>query len=158
MQRPRLEAFYRRHGLPHARTLAQRFVNTHLLDTDPIHPAVVMRDAVGLLLRGSGEHTHGEAMQRNTHMWTVWLFDACQRGDLSAVHACLPCADLGAVDEQGNTVLHHAIKHWGMAQVVLEAGVDPDAKNMHGQTALDVACLVGMKESACTLLAYGADL
>lgn len=157
MRVAQLEAFYRRHGLPHPKTLAKRFCETHLLGTRGIHPAVVMKEGLETLETCCAvEHHNTQNIRENTHLWTVWMFDACLRGDFDAVDACLPYADPSAIDEDHNTPVHHAVKHWGMVQVLLEAGYDPDVRNKRGFTPLEVACQHANNEAACTLLAYGA--
>ncbi len=68
--------------------------------------------------------------------------------------------DVDAPQPDGMTALHWAIKHQrhDIAQLLLDAGANPSAKNRYGVTALAIACTQGDQKSARMLLKANADV
>ena len=63
-------------------------------------------------------------------------------------------------DNLGNTPLHSAVKWnaFNMAKTLIALGVDVDAQNMSGKTALSDACRSAKKDMAVLLIRNGADI
>ncbi|APR98104.1 ankyrin repeat domain-containing protein [Wolbachia endosymbiont of Folsomia candida] len=67
---------------------------------------------------------------------------------------------LSVCDNEGNTLLHHAVK-WGCSEEILDflvrSGVDVNAKNKHGVAAIHIAAKYGSSSQMEFLIKNGAD-
>jgi ankyrin repeat protein len=61
-------------------------------------------------------------------------------------------------DEEGYTVLMHALDHPDVVKLLMTRDIDVDAVDLDGQTALMHACAGENSESALALIAAGADV
>lgn len=67
--------------------------------------------------------------------------------------------DLEAVDENGDTPLHYAVKNedYELLDIILSYVPDLDVENLEGDSALHLAVKVGNSELVRMLLDFGAD-
>jgi cytohesin len=90
------------------------------------------------------------------------IIAAVKAGDVSAVRELLGGDPglLSATDENGDGLLHLAAWHRqaGVARLLLEAGIDPNARNSENRTALHNAFEVGSREVEALLEERGAEV
>src|SRR5688572_27036163 len=69
------------------------------------------------------------------------LIDAVKRGDVTAVRALLPQADVNAAQDDGTTALHWAVHpdNKTLVDVLLKAGAKVNAANRYKMTPLALA-------------------
>lgn len=85
---------------------------------------------------------------------------AVAAGQAAVVEALLAtCAALMTRDEVQETALHYAVRAGpaGAAAALLRAGADPSARDVYGNTPLDVARDFNHPEVAVLLEAHGAE-
>jgi ankyrin repeat protein len=99
----------------------------------------------------AGEHyTKEELIQ----LWNDYMIEGARYGDVADVMEALANdAEVDAQDTSGRTALHMAAAnaHLEVAEVLLKAGANTEAKNDAGNTALHWACIsqsAGPPESA----------
>ena len=128
----------------------------------PLHYAAEWQldDAIiGLLQKGAdrnSENNHGETP----------LFSAVKGNSTDCISILADNgADINARDKSGNTLLHAAVR-WdsptssrkAVARTLIALGVEVDAQNLSGKTALSEACQSGKGDMALLLLENGADI
>lgn len=89
------------------------------------------------------------------------FLQACARGDVATVRACLVAdpALAGARDDDERTGLHLAARHPDVLRVLLMHGVDPNARERDDNaTPLHLAAANGQLESVQVLIDGGADV
>jgi ankyrin repeat protein len=77
-------------------------------------------------------------------LWSDYMIEGARYGDLDdVVEALKRNAKVDATDDNGGTALHMAAgnAHLQIAQLLLKAGANTEAKNKAGNTALHWACL-----------------
>lgn len=86
------------------------------------------------------------------------LFELAQLGDLEEIRKFT--GNINAVDENGNTALHIAVKHnqYQCAELLLHMGAKVNLKNQDGYTPLLIATLASNTELVRLLILGGADL
>ncbi|XP_063923686.1 uncharacterized protein LOC135137861 [Zophobas morio] len=94
---------------------------------------------------------------------TTALHLACQTGNYKNTKMLLDSeASIYIVDEKGNNPLHYASKSTksnpDIIKLLLEKGMDVDAQNVNGATALHIACGHSNYDVAKVLLDFGASI
>lgn len=90
--------------------------------------------------RAEGQYTEQELEK----LWSDYMIEGARYGDLQdVVEALQHNAKVDATDSNGGTALHMAAgnAHLDIAQHLLKAGANTEAKNLAGNTALHWACL-----------------
>src|SRR4029077_10098604 len=90
----------------------------------------------------------------------VRLVEAVKNSDKPAIHTLLPQhIDLSAVDTDGSTALHWAVRRDDLetANLLIASGADVKTANRYGVTPLSLACLNGNAAVIESLLKAGAD-
>ena len=87
------------------------------------------------------------------------LIDAVKRGDVKAVRALIPKADVTAAEPDGTTALHWAAhaNRADLAALLIKAGAKVKTPNRYGATPFSLACLKGNAEVIELLLSHGED-
>ncbi|XP_063923595.1 uncharacterized protein LOC135137792 isoform X2 [Zophobas morio] len=88
---------------------------------------------------------------------------ACLKGVFENVKILLHFgASVNSTDEDNNNALHYASKskqvNGDVIKILSERGIDVNAKNKNGTTALQLACLTGVYQNAKILLDIGASI
>jgi ankyrin repeat protein len=86
---------------------------------------------------------------RSTGLHKTPLFQAAFEGDMEIVELLVEAgADVNATDDLGNNVLREAIlaKRTGVVEHLLEAGCNPDHRNVDGKSMRDIAIQYGTEE------------
>ena len=103
---------------------------------------------------------HGANVNATNKMSETALMLACQKQNIIAMRVLLdPEANPDIADVKGDTLLHNAIqKHVSKETLhaIIDHGVDVNAINHKGESALLLACETGQKESVSLLLRAGA--
>lgn len=93
------------------------------------------------------------------------LRQAIKENDLEKLRELIATFGPNAVvySKSGDTLLHYACyaceeENPDVVRILIEAGVDVDAKNVSGATALHIACFNGHVNSIRLLLEHGADV
>ena len=87
------------------------------------------------------------------------LLEAVKRGDHKAVAAVVRAANVNAIEADGTTLLHWAVRNGDaeMARVLLAKGANASARNRYGVTPLSLAATNGDAALLRALLVAGAD-
>ena len=88
------------------------------------------------------------------------LLEAAKNADKASIQALLPQhVDVNAVDADGSTALHWAVRHDDLetANLLLRSGANVKAANRYGVTPLSLACVNGNAAMIEALLKAGAD-
>lgn len=86
------------------------------------------------------------------------LFSAL-RGQATLARALIESGEeINICDENGNTPLHAAVKYPELVELLLKFGINPNAQNNKGQTALHCAVEDGFKESCRALINHDSNL
>ena len=104
---------------------------------------------------------HGSHIDVTRQDGTNALLRACRTGQSDSVRFLLQAgADVNIAKPDGNTSLHEAVHgkcSTGTLQSIIERGMDVNALNNRGETALLCACRSAQNESIKLLLEMGAD-
>jgi hypothetical protein len=101
----------------------------------------------------------GDGMKEIDLLFKVVVRSVLETGDLSLLHALIRSGfDPNMEAYEGLRPLGEGIFFPELAQILLQAGADPNARNLKGQTVLMKASAYGQAETARLLIEYGADV
>ena len=104
---------------------------------------------------------HGANVNATNKNNETALMIACQVGTSDVINVLLNAgADPSTADENGDTLLHHAVyKNISkeILNIIIDHGANVNAVNDAGSTALLLACTKGQREAVNSLLTAGAD-
>lgn len=87
------------------------------------------------------------------------IFQLIENEDYETIRGDVLNFDLESVDENGDTVLHYAVKNedYELLDIILSYVPDLDVENLDGDSALHLAVKIGNSEIVRMLLDFGAN-
>ena len=118
------------------------------------------------MARKTVERTHEIELPPSKHVRTTIneegdMIDACKNGDLDRVRVSIQAgANVNAVDEDGDTPLHHASRYgrFEIVKALIQAEADVNAANKHGWIPLHHASYHDHTEIVLILIQAGANV
>jgi len=126
------------------------------LQETPLHCAVEQgnRECVFLLL------SRGASLVKKNRKGETPFFVAVTKGHEDIVTLLAPYSDINASNNRGVTPCMQAIenKHYALVNYLLSCGVDVEVADIHGETALHKAVMIGSEQVIRALINYNSNV